>query len=487
MENLRAVAVDLGAGSCRISLAEWNGEGGVLRLAHRFPNGPALRGGHLYWDLQRIGRGIEEGLRRCAEFVSDGSPIHSVGITGWGVDYVRMDADGNPLDDPFCYRDPRTETAAAEVWQRISRERLYELTGIQFLRFNTLYQLYADSRDNLDTGVRWANIPEYFLSRLAGGGLETVVAEYTNATTTQLVEVQKRDWAEEIFQQVGLNRLAAPRIVPPGTSIGPMRGELAQLPAFQTTKVIAPVCHDTAAAVVGIPDSKRDWAFISSGTWSLVGTVLDAPCVTPAAQEGNFTNEGGVGGTIRFLKNVNGLWLLEECLRAWEASDGRRWELPALLAACEKLPASSAIFDVDAPELLLPGHMPVKINRMLQTAGRETIPEDPAHAPEMANAIFASLAARYAQVVKTLEEVRQHRFRRIHVVGGGSQNAILNRLLADATGLEVNRGPVESATGGNLAVQFAALENDGPANADKVATWAERLSTASTGNSLETK
>lgn len=487
MATLRAIAVDLGAGSCRISLAEWNGEAPAVRLVHRFPNGPVTRGDHLYWDLHRLESGIEEGLRLCPPLISGGDrSVHSVGITGWGVDYVRLGADAKPLDDPFCYRDPRTDSAMPEVLQRISRERLYELTGIQFMRLNTLFQLYADARDGLDSATRWVNVPEYFLGQLAGGGLERFVAEYTNATTTQLVRVHERDWADEIFHRVGLNRQAAPRIVPSGTPLGSMRGELAKLPSYRATQVTAPACHDTAAAVAGIPDTGRDWAFISSGTWSLVGTVLDSPCTTRAAQEGNFTNEGGIGGTIRFLKNVNGLWILEECLRAWEAADGRRWHLPDLLSACEGLPASSAIFDVDAPDLLLPGRMPAKINRALELAGRAPIPEDLAHAPEMATAIFASLAARYAQVVRTMEEVLRRRFWRIYVVGGGSQNAVLNRLLAEATGLEVDRGSVESATVGNLAVQFASLENEGSVNAASVSAWAERLSCAVTADTLRT-
>lgn len=488
MRTFRVVAVDLGAGSCRISLAEWNGEASAVRLVHRFVNGPVSRNGHWYWDLHRLEQGIGQGLRLSPEALTGGDQaIDSVGITGWGVDYVRLDAEAKPLADPYCYRDPRTETAMAEVFQRISQKQLYELTGIQFMRLNTLYQLYADRRDGLDTGARWVNIPEYFLNRLVGGGLATAVGEYTNASTTQLVDVHERDWSDEIFEQVGLDRRAASRIVPPGTPLGSMHGNLAKLPAYRATQVIAPACHDTGSAVAGIPDTGRDWAFISSGTWSLVGTVLDRPCTTRAALEGNFTNEGGVGGTIRFLKNVNGLWLLEECLRAWESADGRHWQLPQLLAACDELSPSSAIFDVDVPELLLPGQMPAKINRALQAAGQAPIPEDRFHAPAMANAIFASLAARYAQVVRTMEQVLQRRFARIYVVGGGSQNAALNRLVANATGLEVIRGSVESATVGNFAVQLAALENEGSSDVASVAAWAERLSCAVTVDSLEAK
>lgn len=477
MDTLRCIAIDLGAGSCRVSLAEWDGTAAKVHLVHRYPNGPVERDGHLHWQLERLWQGAEEGLRLCAGLLPHGNDaIDAVGVDGWAVDYVRLDAASRPLGEPFCYRDPRTEGAMSQVWARIERERLYQLTGIQFLRFNTLYQLYADQRDGLEPGARWLNIPEYLLHRL--GGLEpgTAVAEYTNATHTQLVDACTRNWCGEIFEKAGLNRSAAPRIVPPGTQLGPLRGDVAALSAFKTTRVIAPACHDTGSAVAGIPDATSDWAFISSGTWSLVGAVLEAPCTSAAALDENFTNEGGVGGRIRFLKNVNGMWLLEECLREWQSADGRTWTLPELIAECERRAVPKTLFDVDAAELILPGHMPPKINRELEKAGHAPIPEDAEHAPEMANVIFASLAARYAKVLRALEEVTGRNFRRLYVVGGGSQNVYLNHLIAERTGLEVIRGAAESSTIGNLAIQFTALESG---NADvtpaDVARWAARL------------
>jgi rhamnulokinase len=482
MAIIRCVAIDLGAGSCRVSLGEWDGAAAKVHFAHRYPNGPVERNGHLYWQLDRLCHGAEEGLRLCARLLPDGNDaIDSVGVDGWAVDYVRLDAAGRPLDDPFCYRDPRTETAMREVWARIAPDRLYELTGIQFLRFNTLYQLYADRRDGLDPGARWLNIPEYLLHRLCGLEPGTAVAEYTNATHTQLVDVRARDWCDEIFRKVGLDRSTAPRIVPPGTPLGPLRSDASALPAYKTARVIAPACHDTGSAIAAIPDANSDWAFISSGTWSLVGVVLERPCTSAAERRENFTNEGGVGGGIRFLKNVNGMWLLEECLREWQAAAGRCWTLPELIAECERRPASKMIFNVDAAELLLPGHMPSKINRQLEKAGHAPIPEDAEHSPEMANAIFASLAARYAEVLRALQEVTGRRFRGLYVVGGGSQNEVLNRLIAERTGLAVKHGAVESSTLGNLAIQFASLENGnaGPAGVGPtdVARWAARLMT----------
>jgi rhamnulokinase len=480
MDIVRCVAIDLGAGSCRVSLGEWDGAAAKVHFVHRYANGPLEHNGHLYWPLDRLSNGAEEGLRLCAELLPErGGAINSIGVDGWAVDYVRLDATGRPLHEPFCYRDPRTETAMQEVWARVAKDRLYELTGIQFLRFNTLYQLYADRRDGLDPGAHWLNIPEYLLHRLCGLEPGTAVAEYTNATHTQMVDARTRDWCDEIFEKVGLDRSAAPRIVPPGTRVGPLRGTVTAVPAYITTRVIAPACHDTGAAVAGIPDASGDWAFISSGTWSLVGAVLDRPFTSAAAQRENFTNEGGVGGGIRFLKNVNGMWLLEECLREWQLAGGHRWTLPDLLRECERRPASQLIFNVDAAELILPGHMPSKINRELEKAGHGPISEDAEGAPEMAQAIFASLAARYAEVLRALQEVTGRRFRHLYVVGGGSQNEYLNRLIAEHTGLEVKHGAVESSTIGNLAIQFASLESE---NADpagvgrtEVARWADRL------------
>jgi rhamnulokinase len=476
MKTLRCVAVDLGAGSCRISLAEWNGAAARVHLVHRYPNGPVERNGHLFWNLERLCQGTLEGLRLSADLAPAGALIQSVGVDGWAIDYVRIDAAGRPLGDPFCYRDPRTDHAMPEVWELIPRERIYELTGIQFLRFNTLYQLYADRRDGLDPGAGWVNVPEYMLHHLCGLAPGTAVSEYTNSTHTQLLGARTREWCDEIFAEAGLDRASAPRTVPPGTRLDGLRGDAAALPCYRSTQVIAPACHDTGAAVAGIPDAGRDWAFISSGTWSLVGTLLDAPCTSAEALRENFTNEGGIGGTIRFLKNVNGLWLLEECLREWDAAAPGRWNLPDLIAACAARPAPEAVFNVDAEELILPGDMPAKINRALERAGHPPVSSDPAQAPALARLIFASLAARYAQVLRALQQVTGRTFSRLYVMGGGSQNDYLNRLIAERSGLPVTRGPVESSTLGNLAIQFAALESaGGKVEPAQVARWAGRL------------
>ncbi len=468
----RVVAVDLGAESCRVSLLNWQPKGATLRTVHRIRNGPRERDGHLYWDLSRLREGIVEGLRLAAHEAS--GPIDSIGVDGWGVDYVRLDADLKPLHDPFCYRDPRTEKVPAEFWKNFPAERLYALTGIQMLRFNTLYQLIADREAGLPVGACWLNLPEYMLCSLGA----RPVSEFTLATHTQLLNATHRAWAPEIFQAAGLDERKAPELVPPGTIVGALKGELAQHEKFRSTKLIAPATHDTGSAVAGIPYSGDDSAFISSGTWSLVGTVLDRPCLSEAAFRQNVSNEGGLEGTARFLKNVNGMWLIEESIRHWHAQ-GKDWSITELIEACRSLPAPRALLDVEHSELLLSGHMPKRINSVLQLAGHAPLPEELEAAPQFANLIFHSLAERYTQIFRMLTEVTGKKFRRVHIVGGGNRNTYLNQLLQERSGLEVIRGPVECSTIGNAAIQLAALEgrSDSSFGVSRaaVAEWSRRL------------
>jgi rhamnulokinase len=305
------------------------------------------------------------------------------------------------------------------------------------------------------------------------------IAEYTNATHTQLVEPDNRAWCREIFEAAGLDLGAAPPIVMPGTNIGRLQRPLAALPAFRHTALIAPACHDTASAIAGIPARGDDWAFISSGTWSLVGSVLNAPCISDAARTKNFSNEGGIGGKTYFLKNVNGMWLLRQCMEHWQ-SQGKLWTAEQLIDACGSLPAPDRLLEVDDAELMLPGKMPERINSQLLRSGGVPIPEKVAMAPRVANLIFHSLAARYAAVLRDLGEVTKKPPKRLYIVGGGSRNAFLNRLTARATGLEVIVASTESATIGNFAVQLAALAGhyapDVGVTSSAVAKWAEILS-----------
>jgi rhamnulokinase len=345
---------------------------------------------------------------------------------------------------------------------------------VQILRINTLYQLYADKLAKFDTCAPWINLPEFMSYRLGGRR----VSEYTNATHSGMVALNSHRWCEEIFSATGLRSDAAPEIVPSGTTIGTINGDLAQIPQLRGAKIMVPACHDTASAIAAIPATGDDWAFISSGTWSLVGTVLNSPCISDDARSSNFTNLGGVGGKICFLKNVNGMWLLQQCMEEWEKL-GNRWSLPELLVECRSLPAPPGVIDVDDPQLMVPGDVLGKINAQLQHLGQGKLTASAAAIPSVANLIFHSLAARYAQVLASIAKITGKRLERLFIVGGGNQNALLNRLTAECTGLQVIPGATESTTIGNFAVQLAALQGDwSPSvgvSGTAVAHWAEQM------------
>jgi rhamnulokinase len=468
--DMRAsIAVDLGAESCRVSLLRWVDGKAVITLVHRFANAAREVDGGLRWDLGMIEAGVDEGLRRCAAIAAEG--VRSIAVDGWAVDYVRLDAAGKVLADPFCYRDERTVEAERSLYQRISSDKLRELTGVQLLRINTLYQLHADVLQGLPQGRRWLNLPEYILSRWGG----EKVAELTNATHTAMVELYSRQWSREVFEAAGLDVAGAAKIVPPGTEIGRLSGPLAELPAFRDTVLIAPACHDTASAIAGIPATGNDWAYISSGTWSLVGTLLEQPRNGEAAREENFTNLGAVGGGFCFHKNVNGMWLIRQCMNKW-AENGRVWTVPELVAAAEKIDKPEGLLDVDEPDLLLAGRMPERINAQRVRKGLEALDEGPENAPAFASLIFYSLAARYAEVLDRVALHGGKKLKRLFIVGGASQNLFLNRLTQEATGLELFRGSAESSTVGSFAVQLAVLEGSRDAvtgaYAEQVSRWA---------------
>jgi rhamnulokinase len=464
-----SIAVDLGAESCRVSLLRWLEGKPVITLVHRFANAPREVDGGLHWDLEMIEAGLDHGLRQCAAIAEEG--IRSIAVDGWAVDYVRLDSEGKALADPFCYRDERTVKAERALHRKIGPEKLRELTGIQLIRINTLYQLYADGLQGLPEGRQWLNLPEYVLSRWGGAR----VAELTNATHSQMIELYSRQWCREIFQAAHLDLAAAAKIVPPGTEVGKLSGPLAELPALRDTVLIAPACHDTASAIAGIPATGNDWAYISSGTWSLVGTLIEQPRNGEAACEENFTNLGAVGDRICFHKNVNGMWLIRQCIERW-AEAGRVWTVPDLVAAAEKVARPHGLLDVDEPDLLLAGRMPERINAQRTRKGLEPLDESPENAPIFASLIFHSLAARYAKVLDRVAFHSGKKLKRLFVVGGASQNDFLNRLTREATGLELSRGSAESSTVGNFAVQHAVLEGSRDAvtgaYAEQVSRWA---------------
>jgi rhamnulokinase len=469
--DLRAlVAIDLGAESCRVSLLRWRAGLPKIELVHRFPNGANETADGLHWNMEGILSGLHEGLRRCAALAPEG--IRSIAVDGWGVDYVRLGVDGAPVGEPFCYRDERTVVAEESLNARIPATRMRALTGIGILRINTAYQLFADAAAL--RSLPWLNLPEYILYVLGA----RPVSERTLASHTQLLSMpgagDAGKWCEEIVRELDMPPEAMPELVDPGTIVGRLRGPLTALDAFSDTQLIAPCCHDTASAIAAVPDAADDWAYISSGTWSLVGALLPQPNNSQRACDENFTNLIGAGGSICFHKNVNGMWLLRQCMETWTA-EGARLAIASLVEAASAVAAVGYTLDVDDPDLLLAGRMPQRINAQLH---RRNLPELSAHpddAPAMASFIFHSLAARYAEVLASVAEITGKRLRRLYIMGGGSQNQFLNRLTANATGLEVHRAGTECSTLGNFAVQLATLECGNAPPARVTSAWAARL------------
>jgi rhamnulokinase len=448
------IAIDLGAESCRVSVLQWSGDQPHITMVRRFANAPQDHGAEgLHWNLDHICVELEAGLRECAELAPEG--IAGIGVTGWAVDYVRLNGSGEPIGPPFCYRDPRTRTALEEVHAILPAEKLYALTGVQIQPLNTIYQLFADKRGGANNSARWLNLPEYILHWLGAPR----IAEYTNATHTGLIDPERRQWSGAIFEALGLDGAAAPEIVFPGTALGPLRKDLACLPAFAKTQLIAPACHDTASAVAAIsPRGPGEWAYISSGTWSLVGTRLEKCLRTPEACARGFTNLGAADGTILFHRGIAGLWLLQQCMNTF--SSNYAWSLPQLIAAARILPEPNEALDLDDPAFGPPGDMPAHINEQLRRRDLPVLPDGCEAAPHYANLIFHSLARRYAELLRDVENLTKVRPKRICVAGGGSRNEYLNELTANATGIAVERCAVESSTLGNFAVQWARLEQD---------------------------
>ncbi len=438
-------AVDLGAGSGRVFVGALDAPGLALQEVHRFTYAPSRRDGHLRWDAAALFDGLRAGAAHAAAAARRaGGVLDSIGVDAWGVDYGLIDDEGRLLEDPICYRDERTTDVPAKVLARVSGERLFDTTGIQRLPFNTLFQLVAHVADGLPRGAaRLLMIPDlchHFLCASAS-------SEPTNASTTQLLSARHGNWDEGLFSDLGLPRDLMPPLKPAGTVLGWVRSDLRDALDLPALRVIQPATHDTASAVAGTP-LIDGWAFISSGTWSLVGVERPAPILGAAALAANFTNEIGVSGTVRFLKNVMGLWILDACRREWSGR-GLDMTLPDLLARAAVLPAPVAMVYPDAARFFNPSSMTAELRLALSDTGQPA-PEDPV---VLTRVIIDSLALRYVSVIDDIERLTGEPIRGMHIVGGGSLNDPLNQAAADASGRPVLAGPVEAAAFGNLCVQ----------------------------------
>ena len=441
--RLRIAAVDLGAETGRVLVGGFDGTRLTIDEAHRFPNVPVSLGGTLYWDFLRLFGDVVQGLRRAGA----AGPVDSVGVDTWGVDFGLLDARGNLVANPVHYRDPRTDGIEEGALAVVPRSEIYGVTGIQFMRINTLYQLMALARaddPSLRAAQRLLLVPDLFGYFLSGAA----VGEYTNASTTQCLDARSRDWARPMLQRLAIPTDLLPEIVDAGTVLGGLRPEFADAPGLAGTRVIAPATHDTASAVVGTPLLTPDAAFLSSGTWSLIGVEIAAPVLSERALAANLTNEGGAAGTIRLLKNVAGLWLLQESRRAiWPRGDAPSYD--ALAGLAEAAPAFTAFIDPDDDRFSRPGDLPSRIRAYCAETGQVV----PTETGTLVRVILESLALRYAEAIDQIASASGRAIGRLHVVGGGANNRLLCHLTACATGLPVTAGPVEATAAGNLAVQ----------------------------------
>ena len=420
-------AIDLGASSGRVMVGRVGPSQVELAAAHRFANEPVRVGGTLHWDILALYRGVLDGLRLAG-------PVDGIGIDSWAVDYGLLDASGALLGNPVHYRDARTDGVPARVAAVLGDDKLYELTGLQKLPFNTVYQVVAAlDTPQYEAAQRLLLIPDLLAYWLTG----EIGAEYTNASTTELLDVRTGDWSSSLMAALGIRSSLFPPIRRPGSLIG----------TFDGTPVVAVGSHDTASAVVGVPAASADFAYISCGTWSLVGLELDEPVLTARSRAANFTNEGGVDGTIRYLRNVVGLWPLQECMREWGSPD-----ISELLRAAASAPAFAAVVDLDDPVFLPPGDMAARIAAACASAG-QPVPSSPAG---FVRCILDSLALAHRRAVRQAQELAGRSVDAVHVVGGGARNELLCQLTADACGLPVLAGPVEATALGNVLVQARA-------------------------------
>jgi len=438
------LAFDFGAESGRAILGELGSSALTIREIHRFRNEPVEYGGSLHWDVARLWWEVRKALVGLEEM-----RLAGIGVDAWGVDYALLGEKGELLQNPYHYRDARTTGMMQEVFRKVPKEEIYAATGIQFMPINTLYQLCAAVRDTpalLQAAHKVITIPDLFHYWLTG----CAVCEFTNATTTQLVDARTRTWARELIERLGLPAHVWPEIVESGKVIGNLLPGLACDAALLDTPVIAPATHDTGSAVAAV-SAREGTAFISSGTWSLVGTELDAPILSAEALRLNFTNEGGVNRTTRLLKNVMGLWMLQCCRQTWTVQK-RCPDLPELLELTAQEAPFCCLVDPDHESFLRPANMPAAIDEFCRRTGQPAL-ESPA---AYARTILESLAFKYRIVLGHLENLTGRRIACVRIIGGGSKNRLLNQLTADATGRNVLAGPAEATALGNVAMQILA-------------------------------
>ncbi len=452
------LAIDLGASGGRHLAGQFDGRTLTLESIYRFDNGPVEIAGTLFWNLPALWNHLRSGLKAAAAVLGDA--VESIGVDTWGVDFALLGRDDTLLGNPVCYRDARTDGVMDAAFEQISRDEIFRQTGLQFMQFNTLYQLFAMKRRNsplLDVAESFLMMPDLFHWLLSGEKSN----EFTNATTTQFFDPVRGDWARSLLESFGLPTNIFRPVSPPGTVLGRLRTKISSETGLSSVKIVLPGTHDTASAVMSVPTSSRrgetDWAYISLGTWALMGIESKTAIVNDTVSSLNFTNEGGVGGTMRVLKNICGMWLLQECRRTWN-EQGRKnnvgqpldWEnLNAMNAAAVPLVSFN---DHDARDFLGPTDMPAAIAEYCGRTG-QAVPENDG---AILRCALDSIAMKFRHVLEMCETIVGNRIETIHIVGGGTKNTLLCQAAADACGRRVVAGPVEATAIGNIMMQVAA-------------------------------
>jgi rhamnulokinase len=445
------LVVDLGAENGRINAVHFSDNLLAVEELHRFTNQPVQVQNSIHWDILNLWRNIKDGLTLAAS--QYGSNISGLGLDTWGVDFGLLASDDTLLGNPYHYRDPRTDNIMDAVFQKVTREEIFEHTGIQFLQLNSLYQLYSMLASNsaiLKAAKTFLTMPDIFNFWLSG---EKNV-EYTNATTTQCYDTRSGDWAREMLQDLGLPVEIFSTVISPGTVLGQIRSEVANETNLQQVPIIAPATHDTGSAVAAVPMSGEDAIFLSSGTWSLMGVEVKHPIINEQSLAYNFTNEGGVQNTFRFLKNLMGLWLVQECRRSWFGAEGKNYSYQDLTQLASRAAPLGTVIIPSDKRFLRPADMPHEISLFCKETG-QLLPDSKG---AIIRCILESLALEYRWVAQRLSELTTMSLKKIHIIGGGSQNQLLNQFTADATGCMVISGPVEATTVGNAVVQAMAMK-----------------------------
>lgn len=443
------IAFDLGAESGRAMLGILDDEKLKIEEAYRFTNIPVRVDNHLYWDALRIWSEMKTAISKVQ--AASKTSLTSIGVDTWGVDFALIDKNGELLGNPHHYRDVRTNGVMEELFKKVPREEIYLRTGIQFLRFNTLYQIYSmvlSKSPMLHYADKILMMPDLFNYWLCG----SKISEFTDATTTQFYNPTKGDWDYELLEELDMPTHFLPKIIKPGTILGEAsRNLIDELKINGGFSIVAPACHDTASAVAAAPLKDKSSVYISSGTWSLIGVEADNPVINRKSLEYNFTNEGGAFGKFRLLRNVQGMWLLQECRRIW-ASQGRHFSYEELMELANRSRSFIALINSDDQRFIAPINMVEEITHYLE----ETKQEKPKNEGELARIILESLAFKYRFVTEKLEDLTGLRINRINVVGGGSRSRLLNQLTANITGLKVVAGPAEATSVGNILMQAVA-------------------------------